>query len=68
VSEIAKGWSIAETYEKVHVPNKFAAVDVVRYHATLVGDTPPNCILKYGQMTKDEAIAMMRLLNASQTY
>ena len=68
MSDIAKGWSITEHFEKIHVANKFAAVDVVRYYATLVGDTDKRCLKKYGQMTKDEAIAMVKLLNASQTY
>lgn len=68
MSEIAKGWSITEVYEKVHSPNKFAAMDVVRHYATLVGDTHNQFLKKYGQMTKDEAIAMAKLLNASQTY
>lgn len=68
MSEIAKGWSITVTYDKEYRLNTFAPVNVPRYHATLVGDTPPACLKEYGQMTKDEAIAMMRLLNASQTY
>lgn len=68
MSEIARGWSITEVYSKEHVPDKFFAVDVVRHYATLVGDTDKRCLKKYGQMTKDEAIAMAKLLNASQTY
>ena len=68
MSDNAKGWSIMEVYDKIHVPDRFHAVDIVVYHATLVGDTPKKYLEKYGQMTREEAIAMMRLLNASQTY
>ena len=68
MSDIAKGWSITEVYEKVYPPDKIARAERMTYYATLVGDTHRDCIKKYGQMTKDEAIAMAKLLNASQTY
>ena len=61
-------WSIAETYNKVHMPDRFNAVDVVTHHAMLASDVPKKYVEKYGLMTKDEAIAMMKLLNASRTY
>jgi len=61
-------WSIAETYNKVHMPDRFNVVDVVTHHAMLADSVPKRLIEKYGLMTKDEAIAMMKLLNASRTY
>lgn len=68
MSEIAKGWSITEVYEKVYLSDRIARADRMTYYATLVGDTHNQFLKKYGQMTKDEAIAMAKLLNASQTY
>ena len=67
MSDIAKGWSITEVYEKVYHIDKIARTDRMTYYATLVGDTDKACLKKYGQMTREEAIAMAKLLNASQT-
>lgn len=64
----AKGWSISERFDKVHMPDRFVAVDIVLHYPTLIGDTNERCLKKYGQMTKEEAIAMAKLLDASQTY
>lgn len=67
MSDIAKGWSITEVYEKVYHIDKIARTDRMNYYATLVGDTDKVSLKKYGQMTREEAIAMAKLLNASQT-
>jgi hypothetical protein len=61
-------WSITETFDKVHMPDRYYAVDVVIHYATLVEDTDKLCLKKYGRMTKEEALAMAKLLNVSQTY
>ena len=62
-----KGWTIAEIFDKVYSINTYARGHRIRYSAILVHDASSESVRKYGQMTKDEAIAMMKLLNASQT-
>lgn len=54
-------WSITST---TWLPDE----DFTRYYATLVQDTPMANLIKYGRMTREEAIAMAKLLDASQTY
>lgn len=67
MSDIAKGWSITEVFEKAYVADRIARTERITYYATLVGDTHNQFLKKYGQMTREEAMAMAKLLNASQT-
>lgn len=67
MSEIARGWTVTQVIEKVHRPETYAPVNVVRYVAKLYADAHTASQMKFGQMTKEEAQAMAKLLNASTT-
>lgn len=53
--------------ERVYVLESYASKNIVRYVAIMYGAAHPASQKKFGQMTKEEAEAMAKLLNASTT-
>jgi hypothetical protein len=60
-------WTITVKREFSYDPNTWSDVVTIRYIPVRVLDAHPGDVRQYGKMTRDEAIAMVKLLNASET-
>lgn len=67
MSEIARGWTVALVFGKFYRPDTYAPVNTVYYAPVLYASAHHRVQEKFGQMTKGEAEAMAKLLNASTT-
>ena len=60
-------WTITPKREISYAINTWSEVVTFRYIPAKVIDAHPSDVRQYGKMTRDEAIAMAKLLNASAT-
>jgi hypothetical protein len=60
-------WTITAKREISYLPESWMDVVTLRYIPVRVLDAHQIDVRQYGKMTQDEAIAMAKLLNASET-
>jgi hypothetical protein len=60
-------WTVTVKREISYSVNSWSAVETLRYIPVSMLDAHPVDVRQYGKMAKDEAIAMAKLLNASET-
>jgi hypothetical protein len=60
-------WTVAPEREISYSINTWSEVITLRYIPIKALDAHPYDVRQFGKMTKDEAIAMAKLLNASET-